>query len=299
MKRSFLVVLSLWISIATYASNPMYKKSFFSKALGRMAQSEIVHRLNSSIASSIKPSGKPASSEFQKLGKEAQYAVGIPEKKHAPIREKSYEIDGPSAEALEEAIYINKNTFENNETPYGVNRCNLYHEAVHIKYHDAIFPDLLRLATRLTTSICAPFLVKMFKPQGKWKILYLVSVFPGDFVGKQLAKKYKQYYKQYYERRADIEGHYATQCHICVSDKARDIRGALSTAHKTLEMINSSRNREVLKNNKELLKYKRICEEFIKNKAKAYYLSADDNEKIANDLKQENKICYFHRESSV
>ena len=287
MRRSFLVVLSLWISIAMYASNPMYKKSFFSKALGRMAQSEIVYRLNSWLASSIKPSGELASSEFQKLGKEAQYAVGIPEKRHVPIREEG--MDGDAAKASEEAIYINKDTFEDNEVPYGVKRCDLYHEAVHIKYHDAIFPGLLRL----TTLICAPFLVKMFKPQGKWKILYLVSVFPVDFVGKRLTKKYKQYC----ERRADIEGHYATQCHVCVSDKARDIRGALSKAHKTLEVINSSRNREVLKNNKELLKYKRICEEFIKSKA--YYLSADDNEKIANDLKQENKICYFHRESSV
>ena len=202
-------------------------------------------------------------------------------------------MDGDAAKASEEAIYINKDTFEDNEVPYGVKRCDLYHEAVHIKYHDYMFRLLLRLATGLNTFICTSFLVKMFKPQGKWKILYLVPVFSGDFVGKQLAKKYTQYY----ERRADIEGHYATQCHVCVSDKAHDIREALSIAHKTLEVINSTRNRKVLKNNKKLSKNKRIFEEFIKSKT--YYLSANDNEKIANDLKQENKICYFHRESSV
>ena len=70
-------------------------------------------------------------------------------------------------------------------------------------------------------------------------------------------------YDRFRERRADIEGHYATQCFRCVEE---------SSAHRkqSFEQENNP-----LKNNG--------------------YLWTTDLEKIAQDLKTDNKLCIFHK----
>jgi hypothetical protein len=266
------------------------KKTLFDRVVGSMAQSKPMNQFNSWIASGFILRGTPASPEFQKMGADAQIAVGIPAERQVPIRflEPEDEHDGGLAQA--EAIYLYKDTFDNADTSYGVNRCIIHHEAVHIKYNDemAIAPFL---ATGLMSG---PVLTKLIKPDGKLNILYPLSMIAGVLAGRWLAGKYLT---SYCERRADIEGHYATQCSTCVQESANNLKEKLTFMHKALEVLKNDEEMEKRISSGLVTQADRenainTAQDFINTKK--HYLSPDELEQIALDLKQQGKVCTFH-----
>jgi len=80
--------------------------------------------------------GQPALQEYQELGKEAQFALGIPERNHVPIKRANPNEQRPNivAYAKRDGIYVYEEKL--NHRPYGMKRFFLFHEAAHIKYRD-------------------------------------------------------------------------------------------------------------------------------------------------------------------
>jgi hypothetical protein len=140
------------------------------------------------------------------------------------------------------------------------------------------------------------------KPQGRLKLLYLLSLVVGHYVGRGLQG---QFYK-YRERRADIEGHYATQCHECVTEKAenlKDTRDSIRSGIDKIETLFNLSEEEYLAWNKvEDRSHAEFKNGLIvaSNGGKAWlevkkrYLSVEENEIIAAELKQDKKVCTFH-----
>ena len=99
------------------ASEFICKQTFFNKAFGWIGQSRLVCLFEKYITSKTRGNmkryldGKPASEEYQNLGKKAQLAVGIQEKNLLPI--KKIPLDSPFSKigtgfAEPDAIYINE-----------------------------------------------------------------------------------------------------------------------------------------------------------------------------------------------
>lgn len=276
-------------SIPLYPMENLNKKTLFDRIIGSIAQSAPMNRLNSFIASHIELQGPPATEEFQKMGAEAQTAVGIPTERQVPIRDFE-DMEGAAATAEFEAIYLDKDTFNGpNGGSYGFLRSAIHHEAVHVKYNDDLGLTLINPKTGLFGGL---LLAAMFKPQGRLKILYPISMATGLLAGKWLNGKYSKYF----ERRADIEGHYATQCSFCVHEKAGTKRKVLDDCHKVLELLQNDEEMEKriasgLVTQADRENAINTAQDLIK---KDGYLSPDELEKIALDLKQQGKVCTFH-----
>lgn len=280
--------LSLLAANAVHAEEALNKKTLFDRILGSIAQSRPMNKLNLFLASHIELQGPPARPEFQKMGADAQTAVGIPVKRQVPVRQFKDMEEGDACTEYE-AIYLDEDTFNSTENPYGFKRCTIYHEAVHVKYNDYRSDRLIKIAGLMS----GLFLTKILNPQGALKILYPISSSTGYFVGKLLAQKYLRYC----ERRADIEGHYATQCAACVQESADHLRKELTSLHEQLAMFRD--NKDIQNADGELItpfdrealinEGQNCINEFNKR-----YLSPDELDKIALDLKQQNKLCAFH-----
>ncbi|MCL4361278.1 hypothetical protein M1446_02905 [Candidatus Dependentiae bacterium] len=156
---------------------------------------------------------EPASQLYQILGTEAQMTLGIPKEKHLPIKQFHY-MPGALAMALPNAIIVNENV---QNISYGIKRCTMLHEVVHVKHHDAQF-----------------FL---------------------DLKEKDNVIELEEEEHRIRENRADIQGCYAAQCFMCVHEfsKARP-----------------------------------------ENYDQQGYLTSGQVLKIAEELKQQNKICAYH-----
>ena len=216
-------------------------------------------KMRNKILEIMKVGNADASKEFQDLGEEAQYMVGIPEESHVPIKK----IDPASplakivgAIAEPNAIYVGEEKL--NERAYGCKRCALFHEAIHNKYNDLSTDSVLGLITFVGTSVFAYKAVKLLKLLENRPTLCLAASIIGCFASGFVSLKFHKYI----ERRADIEGHYATQCYVCVKESSDQRK-------KSFEQDNNP-----LKNNG--------------------YLWSADLEKISQDLKNENNICLFH-----
>lgn len=285
--KALLLALVALTSMAAYAVEneglqTLNQKGSIDKALASIAQSNMMHRWNGFLSGGLNLSGEKATQELEKIGKEAQVAVGIPEQWHVPIRQ----ISGLEAAAKADLhqIVLSETCFDTDEVPYGVQRSNLFHEAVHIKYHD----HASKLFPKLVGFLSYPILTKiMLDPQGTLQILYPLSIVAGVYLGRFLQDKYLDYI----ERRADTEGFYATQCYLCVSEKAEDIRQASDIANK---IITHFEQNPVV--NEQQVAGLRYAVDW--NKRKKRYLSPDENEIIAADLKQDNKVCAFHADQS-
>jgi hypothetical protein len=256
------------------------QKGIIGKALAVIATSSAIHCWNQFFAKMISLRGVLASEELQALGKEAQAAVGIPVCRHVPIQYVS-ELNA-SAIAEINAILVG-NELNDDRVAYGVKRCNMFHEAVHIKYHDDAFNGFLLFCSFLGI----PLATKMFiKPLGKLKLLYVPSLLAGYYVGRAIQRQFENYR----ERRADIEGHYATQCHKCVAEKTEDIRYAHELAHDIIVRLDRNPNLN------EAQVYGLVCaKDWIEDRRR--YLSVEENEIIAAELKRDYKICAFHEKS--
>jgi len=249
------------------------QKGMLDKALAVIGKSSMMHRYNQWYAGKTELPGEPVSEEMQALGKEAQTAVGIPEDRQLPVRYVAG-IDG--AEAGADAIVVG----DYKEDAYGVNRCLLFHEAIHVKYHDTAvfkipFPSSI-IGALIATKLC-------IKPQGIAKLLYLPALIAGAYVGDELQTSFAKYR----ERRADIEGHYATQCHTCVTEKSehqKSVRDFITDGIALLEAQPTLTDEQT--------QALTVTKGFLERQKS--YLSVEENSIIAADLKRDNKICTFH-----
>ena len=222
LQKKLILVLAFLPIQMSFAHTVLNEKSFFDKALGFINQSKLMHFFEKQMTKlpKIIPYGDElASPEYQELGKEAQIAAGIPEEYHVPIKKipsthplASY----VGAVAEPDAIYVNEERC--NQVSYGARRSLLFHEAVHKKNIMILSSDtLFELAMMAGLSFGTHAFIKAIKPVGKYKFLHalavaLVGLYGGGYASSR--------YHHYFERRADIEGHYATHCSLCVHESA-------------------------------------------------------------------------------
>ncbi len=271
MHKLLLTVTLAMSSCTVIAQEPLRNKTRIDKTLDYIAQSTPIYVFGTYIQSKLERitnnammvGNEPAAVEYQEMGKEAQDALGIPQDMQVPI--KKIAPTSPIAQivgalAQQDAIYVSEVKLNNRS--YGARRCALFHEAVHKKYADSASHAVVELGAYGSCSLAAYTLIKLLAPKGVSKLVY-----GGAFVGSLVvASLIDKAYGHYYERRADIEGHYATQCFSCVQEHA-DCRRQL------FDVENNS-----LKNNG--------------------YLGAGDLEKIAQALKMQGKVCKYHRDAS-
>jgi hypothetical protein len=117
---------------------------------------------------------------------------------------------------------------------------------------------LVEEGSMIASSIGAHFLLKHLNPKLS-KIKHGIGILGIAFASGIIATVL---FHHYIERRADTEGLYATQCSICAHESA-------------------ARRHASFAEEKNPLRYNG-------------YLWANDMEKIANELKAENKICAYH-----
>jgi hypothetical protein len=276
----FFALANTWVYTMENNKQLLNQKGIIGNMLAFIATSKAMHCYNQFCAKIIPLQGTPAPEAVQVLGKEAQIAVGIPADRHVPIQ---YIPElNCSAVAGVNAIIIG-NEFINDETAYGVKRCNMFHEAVHIKYHDDMFNGILFPCSLLGAPLATKMLVK---PEGKLKLLYLPALVIGHYAGRAIQGKFENYR----ERRADIEGHYATQCYKCVTEKTEDIRGTYELAHDIIIRLDHKTDL-----NEAQVHGLAYAKNWIESKKQ--YLSIEENETIAAELKRDNKVCLFHEQS--
>lgn len=202
----------------------------------------------------------PATARYQILGEEAQYAVDIPEEYQVPIKKMSP--DNPIAKMVTcltfpYAIYINEEKL--NELSYGVQRCAVYHEAIHKKYNDMSFDNIIEWQMLFGAGYTTHKLLQIIKPRITPNFIHGILVITSAF---SASYKASLAYHRYMERRADVEGCYATQCATCVQEAATHRR-------------------------------KRFEEENHPFKDNGY-LQGYEMEIIAQDLRKECKLCEYH-----
>lgn len=259
------------------SNQTLNQKGIIGKAFAAIGTSSAMHRYNQFFATRIPLQGIPAPQAVQTLGKEAQTAVGIPADRQVPIQ---YVPELDASAIAETNAIITGNEFTHDKTAYGVKRCNMFHEAVHIKYHDDAFNGVLLSCSLLGAPLATKMLIK---PQGKLKLLYLPALLAGYYVGRAIQGQFQNYR----ERRADIEGHYATQCHKCVTEKIEDVQHTYELAHDIITRLDNNTNLDEAQVNGLA-----FAKGWIEDKKR--YLSIEENETIAAELKRDNKVCVFH-----
>ena len=156
--------------------------------------------------------GAFVASEYHNLAVEAQKNLGISEKKILPIvnlnpDRRLHKSDGILAIAEPNCLFINQEVMKHSSP--GVKRAVLHHEAAHVKYNDKtamIYPVLMTGLAQAAVLSKVPF----YSRARLTAFLYLTQLPAMLFNFKVLAPMI--------ERRADIEGCYATQCEKCVKE---------------------------------------------------------------------------------
>src|SRR5688500_7148136 len=183
----FLVLSNGLVYTSENKNQTLNQKGIMGKVLAAIATSSAMHRCNQFFAKMIPLPGIPAPEVVQVLGKEAQTAVGISADRQVPIQY----VSGLDASAIaENNAILTGNELSDDKAAYGVKRCNMFHEAVHIKYHDDEFSGVLFFCSLLGI----PFATKMLvKPQGKLKLLYLPALLAGHYVGRAIQGQFYNY----------------------------------------------------------------------------------------------------------
>lgn len=211
-----LFLLNAFISFDCNCSAESLKsKSSINRWLGTLTSSEALLFFENKIIGKIYNLICPrffgnylATDIYQKLGKEAQFAVGIPLEYHVYIKKFSPLLNyffNNSALTIPGAIYVNQNQLD--RLGYGVKRCTLFHEAVHRKYNDLSF--LLIFSTAW---------IGLFALIDKCISSYKINKFTryiGYFLC--LVLLHRLCIKRF-ERRADIESLFSIKCSCCVKE---------------------------------------------------------------------------------
>lgn len=303
-----LIAVTLLVSVTyVHATNnnspheitrPLLKKSFFGQAKDNCAQSDLMkHIKNWLISHDIDPhADKPlASEQFQQLGHQAHFALDVPKEQHVPIRSiPPTRIILPTQDSFTtgfNTIFLNEqadrdkyflNHTEPNPATYGIFNCALHHEAAHVKYNDPLVGALMH---RMPFFISAPLILSRptrIKTVAPLLILSLVS-------GKILHRQHLHYT----ERRADIEGCYATGCHTCVTQTSDSLRSGLTLHQQGITTcINAIGNPTSELTKKQA--YARLKFHQDQLRSALPYASPEEMRTVADQLKKENKECIVH-----
>lgn len=165
----------------------------------------------------------------------------------------------PAACALPSTILINVQKLDKH--PYGVRRFAIFHEMAHVYHHDftceAIASVLLLPPLAI---ICHHLGSKISYGKNHNKLLWATSIYAGSFLSSILTATYAHYY----EHRADLCAAYTCNCSQCMHELA-EYRAQQSVQEQAIIKKNG-------------------------------YLSANEAEKIAQELKEKNCLCTYHRE---
>jgi len=256
-KGFWVFVVLIAISNNTYSS--LNDKGIIASVVDACAESKPVYLwekyvqmpINRSLTSLIGIGEALASEEYQLLGKEAQNALGIPEDKQIAIRK----IDPtnimieviPVAFSMPEAIYFNEKNLK--DKPFGIKRCAAFVEAVRKKYNQAGAQSLISVGTLITMCTLIYKATRLERNNLIKAIAIIGTIIGGGLVSKSCLR--------YFTYRAEVEGHYATKCYLCVQESA---------AFREHESINNP-----------------------------YALSKVILDEIAQDLKNQEQLCSCHK----
>ena len=262
------------------ASEPLNQKTWFSQAIDSIGQSSFMHAYSKhvqtkidSVMHSIQNYGdQPASSRYQELGSQAQCALCTPQEHHLPVKkfnETSRVATLFPAVAESDAIYANENMLD--KKTYGSQRSTMFHEATHTKYHDSAVGGILKQAGFWGGTIGTYSALKYCNVVRLRKSLSCTA-------GLTLMLYTAIKYKYFMEHRADIQGHYATQCSSCVNEEIENRKLLLKENHNAC---------------KELHAVSPTIAQFLDKPELPYgYLTRAELQQIAQDLG--DKKCAYH-----
>ena len=133
----------------------------------------------------------------------------------------------------------------------------MFHEAIHVKNHDPTMNFLISGLTFLTATSCLEKIIKKSTMIVRSKALQKSIIYVPSFLSTLYACKKFHYFV---ERRADIEGYYASSCSSCVKEAITQTR-------------------------------------YDQEAGDAGYLDKNSSIKIAEDLAQQHKLCTFHQQN--
>ena len=335
LNRALLVCVLLSFFYVACKESRAFQKDWLDKMLGCFAQSGLVDCYNQYLArieqkcldrESQKNNVQDACEKLKELGRKAQIAVGVPQERIVPIKQTA--LERMYACVVPGFIIVNSD----NELTDDASRCLLHHEAVHTKYHDAAIRLLITSFIIFTSSVSSfgVTIAEHRRDSDDWlPLAYACAVF---FSGLAASYFVDTTYTKYFQRRADIEGYYATECFRCVSgllecrreellQHARSILNSKASptscpkqelTAKLFAMLDpavvhlTGEQREAkaiamldpmvvhLTGEQREAKAIVILDSM---RSRSGYLSLKETQQIADDLKQENKLCEIHEES--
>ena len=214
-------ILCLLTIFNTFAQEYGKPKTFFEKNIAVLGQSKPVYLFEKYICLPTRFifrtlnnfDDQLADPSIQELGKEAQLAVGISEKKCIPIKKLNPNIVNGSAIAEPDAIYVNEQSFQRYN--FGFKRCTMLHEAIHVKNRDSTMNFLIGGLTFLTLSSGLEKIIKKSRMVTRSKALQKSVIYVPSYLSTLYACKKFHYFG---EQRADVEGYYASNCSSCVKE---------------------------------------------------------------------------------
>jgi len=248
------------------------------------------------------PSDEPipedrVSSELEKRWEKAQEAAGILPCFRLPVRY-GLKKENEFASVLS-GRYMHLTIKKSTEESHGWIQYALNHEAQHVKYNDGVmnfFPTAASATTFYSGFALLSYKIKKVKTT-QAKIAFVEALGIATLVATSLSveryfgNKLKQ---KTCERRADIQGAYATRCFTCVDECAQEIKKDEQNCQQQLASINKSDNPESPENKKLKNRCKKSLE--IRAGGNSPYLSSKELASIARDLERQGLICDYHKQ---
>ncbi len=163
-----------------------------------------------------------ASNQYQEWLKEAHVTMAIPLIEQKPVKilcdndvpeDNDHSVIGCCSSR---DMYLNESTLKS--MSIGAQRCTVFHEAVHRKYHDDAVTDLAVCACYLAGSLSVCKAAHYIRSCRTFRSLAL-GMGAGALsavITSIAAPKIKRFLINFCERRADIEAFYSSQCSKCV-----------------------------------------------------------------------------------
>lgn len=306
-------------------NRPLMDQDLFGRVMDRISQSNLMNRYNTWLTKNRKmvedcdnPNAPLASEDFQQLNRDAQNAMGIPPEKQKPLKIRSdsatnifsttyssiylHEKTIRSMFFLPENAFTDQNTAYNKIDPeqYGGLSSVLHHEAAHVRFNHGATTTLLRSINTFADhpftylgTLSAGLLLSRNHSSILSKAQITVPCIATQITLGKINQVILQKQLAREEYRADIEGHYATECSTCVSQKARftasrlaSHRSAIATYQEAIKNptpdLTAEQASAALKIHQDKLKWRSL------------YLSPEKIQLIADQLKKENKECIVH-----
>lgn len=275
-----LIILLLCSVSLIEAADVLNQQTLTERVMGKIGLSNFMHVCSKCIQADPKVSciscvTEPASEQFQILGLEAQRALDISSELCLPIIKMRENFPGKkdmAAGTFLGIIIVNEELFA--AMPYGVQRSVFMHESTHVKYHDFLASFMSSTIGFCGGSVGAHTVLKALKVAAWYKRASSV-------IGVAVANKCFTKYRQFAERRADVEGHYATQCASCVHEKMQFFKNCC------IENIKKNKPDDISEAG-----ILALFSEVDKHRALYGYLTQQELNKIAQDLG--DKKCSYH-----